>query len=347
MKITIKDIAKMAGVSQCTVSRILNGAPIRTSKATKEKILEISNKYNYTLNRSARALKTGKHGMIAVIAYDITDAFVQECISALEFYMQETNDRTLWLSCNYADKNNMKPVSLLNDVAQTTDGIIIISAKNYLSDNDVLNFWANKHLPIVSIIRTIPGDVIPSVTIDNDLGTSLLMEHLTDLGHKKIAFCYCDRKNPSAYDRYIKYQELIATHHLDPDENLHIPTDGTTQGGYAAGLKLINRKNKPTAIIGFNDLTAIGLIKACYDAGLNVPKDISIASFDNIRISQMTTPALTTVATDFEELAKLSLEELYKNINSEEQKPGIVRQHITKPKLITRESTSALSSKQR
>ena len=140
--VTITEIARLAGVSHSSVSRVLNGAPIRISDKRRRRILELARELNYVPNKTAKALKTGRHGFIAVIAYDITDAFAVECISSLEKHLADTPYRALWMSCAHAGQNKIEPENLLKEVAQSVDGIVIIHAHSYLTDAAILKFWS-------------------------------------------------------------------------------------------------------------------------------------------------------------------------------------------------------------
>jgi DNA-binding LacI/PurR family transcriptional regulator len=339
LPIGISDIAKLAGVSHTTVSRVLNRAPIRISQKKREEILEIAQRMNYVPNRSARALKLGRHGRIAVIAYDITDAFAVECIGAMEAVLASSRYHALWLSCAHADRNKVEPGQLLLEVAQSVDGLVIILSDRYLKDADILTLWSATHLPLVSVIRKIPGDVISSITIDNDWGSQSLLEHLYQLGHRRIGFLYCWPENPSASGRHQYYQVFLRQHQIPAERDLQIPVDGSAEGGYAAGLRLLDSPSRPTAIVGFNDLSAIGALKACFDRHIRVPLDISVAGYDDIRMARMVAPALTTVAANYEELARQAIEELIRQIERSGESGAPVLDFLSRPQLCIRQST--------
>jgi len=340
LSVTISEIAKLAGVSHSTVSRVLNGAPIRISAARRQQILALAEHLNYIPHRSAQALRTGRHGRIGVIAYDITDAFAVEYIAALEGLLRHTPYHATWLSCAYADQSELKPLQLLQEVAQGVDGLIIVLAHRYLKDADILRFWSMTHLPMVSVIRRIPGEIVASVTIDNRAGTEALLQHLTEQGHRRIAFCRCEPENPSAADRHVTYREIMNRYGWDINPAWEVTVDGTYQDGYAAGIRLLEQPETPTAIIAFNDLTAIGLIKACFDKGLRVPEDISIAGYDNIRTGEMIAPALTTVGANYRELAERAWQELHRQIETKNEDHRLAARHfISQPQLVVRQST--------
>jgi LacI family transcriptional regulator len=232
---------------------------------------------------------------------------------------------------------------MLYEIAQFADGMIIIEANHLLKDADVLRFWAATDMPIVTVIRKIPGDMISSVTIDDELGTTLLLQHLMDENHTQIAFCYQKHQYPTAAIRHEVYGRLMERLGLTMRGEFQVPVDGSGIDGYRAGQAILRLADRPSAIIGFNDLTAIGLIRACYDHGVDVPRAISIAGFDNIRMSELTTPSLTTMAANYPEIARSSIQELIRQIESPDG--GSAQAHyVTKPKLIIRESTTRPSS---
>ena len=343
MKATITDIARLVGVSHGCVSRVLRGVPISVSEETRNQIVETAKKLNYTPNYYAQALKSGRHNAIGVIAYNIGDAFAVDCIKAMESYLDANTDyRALWMSCSVTDKQTAKPEQILYEAAQYVDGLIIISAMSRLKDAAILRFWAERHLPMVTVIRLIPGDIIPAVAMDEPRGTRLLVEHLIELGHKRIGFCYRENAaNPYATLRFETFKKVIIEYGLEVDESLYAPVDGTPESGYAAGERLLKLKVRPSAIIGFNDLVAFGLIRACFDAGLSIPNDISIAGHDDIHMAKVVTPPLTTVAADFAELSCISIEKLLEAIETpDEERP--VEQILTEPKLMVRQSTGKM-----
>jgi LacI family transcriptional regulator len=338
--ITINDIAKLAGVSHSTVSRVLNDASARISKDTRDKIFLAAKQLNYVPNQSAKALKRGKHNVISVIAYDITDAFAVECVSAMEQIIAASPYRAMWTSCTYQAQSKILPITLLYEVAQSSDGVIIIAANRYIKDNDILNFWAGTHMPIVTIIRSVPGDIISSVTIDEELGATLLMDHLFDLRHRRIAFCRAKGDTPSPRRRLQIYLDRLKKEGLAVPPEYIIEVDGSAAGGYQAGQILAAMPCPPTAVIGYNDLIAIGLIKAFYEHRLNVPDDISVAAFDNIRMSDAITPSLTTVATDFTQMVNTAISELISLIEKSKDTSDVATHHIVKPHLVIRQSTA-------
>lgn len=344
MATTITDIAKLVGVSHCCVSKVLSGAPIRVSESKRQKILEVAREFNYIPNQSAKSLKSGKNNSISVVAYNITDAFAVECISATERDMSDSGYRVMWTSCVPLIQNKVKSIGLLNKIAQACDGIIIIGANDYLKDVDINKFWAAARVPIVTIIRAVGGGLISSVTINEEKGSTQLIKHLVELGHKKIGFCRASHENYSADKRFKVFKSKAEQYKYETRDHWQFEVNGTVRGGYEAGMKLIKNPDRPTAVIAFNDLTAIGLLRACYEMGVKVPQDISIASFDNVRMAESTTPSLTTVAADFDQMVKFALDELLEKIENPAQKADEVHHYLTTPRLMIRESTGKAKS---
>lgn len=345
MRVTITDIAKLAGVSHGTVSRVLNGAPIRITDARRREIESIAKRLNYTPNRSARTLKSGRHHLLGVVTYDITDAFAVECVSTMEVHLEQTAYRAQWISCAHAERRETGAVQVLYDIAQSVDGIIVIEANHVLSDADLITFWATMRTPIVTVIRKTDGGVISSVTIDDRRGTAELVRHLAELGHRDVAFCYSDDLRPTAEARHVAFQELTGEYGLSDAPDLQIPVGGSAHDGYEVGQALLKRAQLPTAVIAFKDLVAMGLVRACYEHKVNVPGDISIASFDNIRMSETSAPALTTMAANYTEIARSAIDELIRQIDEPDPSTREPRHHVSRPSLIVRESTAPPKAK--
>lgn len=339
--VTLSDIAKKAKVSLATVSLVLSNGNIRVGEKTRERIHQIAKELNYIPNASARTLRTGKFNTIAVITYDITDAFAAECMLSMEAYLENTPYRASWISC--AHKKNTDPGQMLQELSGSVDGIVVIAADNYLKDSDLLHLWSIRKMPIVSIIRRLPGDLIPSVRMSNDTGMRLILDHLYQLGHRRIALCYNKFMHPSASQRFQTYKAYLGEHELPDDPSIQIPVDITLEDGFAAGLQILKCRPRPTAIVAFNDLGAMGLISAMSRQGINVPEDISIAGFDNIRMAKFCNPSLTSVAADYNDFGKLSLDKLFSLIDD----PDLIgKDHsniIIKPEIKIRNSTAAVS----
>jgi LacI family transcriptional regulator, repressor for deo operon, udp, cdd, tsx, nupC, and nupG len=341
LRVTITDIARLAGVTHGTVSRVLNKVPIRISENKRREILAVAEQLNYIPSRSARTLKTGKSNLLAVIAYDITDAFAVECISAIDTYLANTPYRAQWISCAHTGRERAEKIKLLYEITQSVDGVIVIAADHFFRDDILIKYQTLTNLPMVTIIRSVPGGAISSVTIDERIGTELLVRHLADLGHRKAAFCYHKYLPPAAVKRHELFMESAKNHGLEIPSKWDIPVDGTPKDGIRAGKFFSRSVKRPTAVVAFNDLTATGIIKAFFEAGLPIPRQVSIASFDNIRMAEVTTPSLTTVGADYSELARTAVDEVIHLLENKSAGPSPITHHLLKPSLVVRESTAS------
>lgn len=336
---TILDIAKRAGVSHGTVSRVLNHKFIRCREQTRQEILRIAAELNYQPNQSARSLKTKTYNTIGFLSYDITDAFVVDCIGAIEEYLAHTNYRALWLSAKvHASKNRKDLLDKLRSLP--IDGLIVIEADRLISDVELLTLHAREQMRITTLIRKTEGGHLSSVTLDNATGSRLLFGHLfLELGHRGIGFLYDANLHPGAITRFETYKRLVQESDLPVRKDWILPTDGTVEGGYNAAKKLLSCAARPTAIIAYNDLSAFGCIRACVERGVRVPQTISVAGFDGIQMAAHYNPSLTTVASDYRALAKSAVNQMISVIEGRWEL--FQSEHVVvQPKLVIRESTS-------
>lgn len=344
MRATSKDIARLAEVSQSAVSRVLNNAPIRISEEKKERIIKIARELNYFPNKSAQALKRGRSNDIAIVIYDFGDPWAGGYMSLLDLKLEHTDYKAVWLGCYSAHHAERSPVDFLFDISKSVDGIVIVHSSRYLKDSDIINFWSKTNMPLLTVLREIPGGEIPSITINNRLGTELLFNHLRELGHERIGFCYCEKENVTAIDRFISFKELLMQSGLPYDPELYLEVGGTVKDGYKAGKYFCSLKNPPTAVIAYKDLIAMGFLKAARDSGISVPEQMSLCAYDDLPLAPYTIPSLTTAATNFDELTDRTIKDILELI--EEKLEGdskeselVIDRFIHQPRLIARKST--------
>ncbi len=317
---------------------MLNNKSIRCQEQTRQRILKIAEELNYQPNLSARALKTRIYNAIGCLVYDITDAFVVECIGAIESHLAATNYRALWLSA--ALHASEKQEDLLAKVRSLSiDGLIVLESESLIADTQLLKLHGRDQMRISTLIRKIEGGHISSVTVDSTAGVRLLVGHLVELGHRELGFCYGPENHPGAIFRFEQFKRLIQEKNLPANSEWFWPADGTVEGGYHAAKQILNCAQKPTAIIAHNDLAAFGCIRACVERGFTVPRQISVAGFDDIRMAGHYNPNLTTVRSDYPALAKAAISQMVSMI---EGNWGLFQaEHIViKPQLVVRESTA-------
>ena len=293
---TIYDIAELAGVNPSTVSRALN-QPGRINSATESKVRQAAKELNYRVNPMARSLPTGRTKMLAVIVADITNPMFFDAVRGAELKASASGYTTVIAESQESSRNE---AAALERIIPTVDGVVLATTR--LSDQEIESIASTK--PVVLMNRRVSGliDVVPDVLP----GIQDAIRHLKALGHKQVAFV----SGPQAAWMSSHRWGLILDAALD--EGLKVieigPNEPTFEGGKQA-LKLV-RASGVSAVIAYNDLIAIGLMKAAQEAGIDIPRDLSVIGFDDIFGAELTTPSLTTVKSPLEASGQHAVERL-------------------------------------
>lgn len=278
---TIYDIAKLAGVNPSTVSRALSN-PGRINAATEAKVHAAAKELNYRVNPFARALPTGKTKMIALMVADITNPVFFKVVRGAEKVAAE-HGYTLVVAESF--ESSKVEADSLQRILPTVDGVIFGTTR--LADAEI--YEANREKPVVLINRLVEGvaDVVPN----NEPGIAEAVAHLAALGHKHIGFLGGPTASWINTDRW----NLLMKHAVDAGMTVVSigPNLPTVEGGRDALDQV--RASGVSAIITYNDLMGIGLLRAATAAGVQIPQQLSIIGFDNIFGSDFTSPPLTTI----------------------------------------------------
>lgn len=333
--ITVYDIAKEAGVSPATVSRVLT-SNARVSKEKKDKVQFLINKYDFKPNLLARGLSDTETKNIGIIAADIRNPFYAALFVECE---KTANSRGYTvLLCNSLGENKLEDAHLEKLFEQRVDSIIqmggrvdeLISDENYVQH---VNKIANS-IPII-VTGKLDGSDCYQVNIDEGQSMEILMEYLVGLGHEDIALVGGRKNVKSTYDKHLRYRQLLSKYLLPYNENYVVEgLNYDSESGYECMNKLFLQKKVPTAVIAINDFTAIGVIRSIGEHGLSIPKDISVASFDNTFVSEVCIPNLTTVGYDYKNFGETLIDVAIKAIHKEEPP----RVQLIKSELIIRDS---------
>ena len=288
-QVTIKDIAKIAGVSPAVVSLVANGKN-GVSKETKDRVLGLIEKFNYRPNAIAKSLSKQKTKTLGLIVSDITDPFFAEFSRGVEDVAFKNGfSITLCDSDNQEGKEELYIGLLLeNQVA----GLILTPTTHTVGTR---LSYAEKFLPIVIADRSISGSNILCVASQNYKGAYDATTHLLELGHERIACVTLVREWSTSIERIKGYRQALIDNSLEVDENLILFSNGKLDGGRSCTEKLLSITNPPTAVFATSDIVAFGAIEAIMDKGLSVPEDISVVGFDNIQFSEYFRVPLTTV----------------------------------------------------
>lgn len=310
MTTTIKDIAKVLNISHSTVSRALTGSKA-VSEKTKEEIFKVAKELNYIPNMNARSLKIDKAYNIGVFFSTIdngTSPFVFQSVINNVYRNMDKKYNVIVKGIDMHEENTISP--------KNYDGILVLSQKK--GDDGFIEEIIDKKIPVVVINRKVSHKVI-NVYTDEKIGTSRGVEELIINGHKDIAIIEGPERFYSTKMRRDGCLEALEKYNIKLNEKLILHGDFSVKSGYLVTKKILNGKEKFTAIFAFNDEMATGAIKAITDHGLKVPDDISVLGFDGNEIGKFITPSITTVIRPIGEIAKLGIELLMKLINGESE----------------------------
>ncbi|HEY4368895.1 MAG TPA: substrate-binding domain-containing protein [Steroidobacteraceae bacterium] len=324
---TLEMVAKEAGVSMATVSRIINGTA-KVSAQRKSAVDAAIAKFNFRPNPAARGLAMGKSTTIGVITQAIDSPFYGEGLRGIEHYLQQHGYAALFMSGNWNEQDEERCVAEL--LGRRVDGIIMFSGR--LNDA-ALSAYAKK-VPIVLSGRRLKAPGIFALPIDDQQGAVLATQHLIVLGHRRIAFIAGNLNHPDAVERLDGYRQALAQAGIAYDPKLVVPGDFHEEGGMEATLRLLSSPSKFTALFCVNDQTAYGACLALYRSGLSVPRDVSVVGFDDLHSSSYRVPPLTTVRQSIRVLGESSAEAMLQLLNN--RRPQI---SLPQVELVVREST--------
>jgi DNA-binding LacI/PurR family transcriptional regulator len=330
MPVSIKDIAKKAGVSPSTVSRALHNHP-RISAETKTHIQDLARAMGYVPSRVARNLVAKRSATIGVAVSDLQDPYYARLISGIEDVAAAHNYHVV-LSSFYRDPK--RELEIVHDFHERRmEGIIVTSSK---IDQDYLSTDSKFFMPIILI----NSPLYPySVSINGFTGAKKVVRHLIELGHRRIAHVTWGAEHHDGLNRLSGYQAALSEHNIQPDEGLIVAGDGGITGGIKAVPQLLDLPQPPTAVFSFNDLTAIGVINALRRRGYEVPDDFSVTGYDDLEMAAYYHPPLTTVRQPTYRVGQMAINMLLKLIKGDRH----VVPEILEPEFVSRESTSPVA----
>jgi DNA-binding LacI/PurR family transcriptional regulator len=289
---TMRDVARMTGVSQSTVSRVLSGAPtsVPIAPATRDRIMAAARQLGYRPNPLARGLRGARTMLLGVIVREITDPFFAVAVEAVSI---EAGRLGYNVVLGHAHGRSDEALALWGILeARHCDAILLLGDQR--DQPGLMSDLAGSRVPVVALwygSRTIG---IPTVNVDNRAGIEAVMDHLAGLGHRRIAFAgrrpFGDvRDREDAYVAALeRLGEPVRSGYLQ-----HVAND--FKGGVDALERLVGLPEPPTAVVGATDVIAIGILHAAQRRGMRVPEDLSVTGFDDIPVAEVSVPALTTV----------------------------------------------------
>ncbi len=346
---TLATVARLAGVSQSTVSLVLNDRPLARNLAadTRERIRRAAQELRYRPNAAARSLRNARTQLLGVIVFDIADPYCTLILQGVQEAVRQTD--LLPIILDVQNRNERFDRYLEMVVEHQVEGLIIVANWLFI-DLDGLRRFEEAGIPAVIIGREFPSKNITSVLVDNQAGGRAAMQHLLSLGHTRIAVIRGPKHLQDSDRRWRGIQQAAkkAGHTLDPKLVLRLPESADPLQGFVGGhhaiAELLRQGEAFTGIVAFDDLTACGALRALYEAGIRSPRDVSVVGFDDIPQAVLTTPSLTTVAQEMKEMGAFAATHVLALI---EDDPAIKRSDATirlhPPKMVVRESTRAFT----
>lgn len=342
---TIRDVARESGYSASTVSIVLNSAPLSRyiPSGTKERIQEAARRLGYRPNPLARSLRSQRSNIVGVMMFDILDPFCTPVLRGLENSLFQVNYLSLLADAHNEPQRFECYLEMLLD--RRVEGLIVIA--NWLvTDIKVLADLTAKQIPTVIAGRGIEIANASTVSVDNEGGAALALEHLYGLGHRDIAFLRGPKTLASSGQRWkgIRTFAQSAGLQLDSKRVAELPESLDPNSSFDAAVQLTTEllgRGKPfTALMAYDDMTALGALRALKSKGLRVPEHCSVIGFDDVAQAGLSVPSLSTVRQPMEAMGSMSVElllEAVKAVNQKREVP-IVRRKIP-AELVVREST--------
>ena len=328
----IRTVAALAKVSIATVSRTINGSPA-VSDTLSKRVWSAIEQLNYFPNTHARSLVSGRSRIFGIIVENITNPFFPELIQSFEEIAVAHGYEIL------VSSSNGDPAVLTTCVRRMlerkVEGVAVLS---FGAEEPVLDQLVHRNVPMV-LAEFRPDDPkVSTILLDYSTGIHAAVDHLAQLGHRRIAYLAGPHKLHSAITRENDFRIAMEAAGLAVQKSWIIECDHTLKGGVTGFAKLQALAERPTAILCSNDMTAIGVLRAAYMDGLRVPQDLSVIGLDDIDFAEFTLPPLTTIRLSRVDLAKAAFEAL--RLQAEEPlNPKIQREFLVSTSLVVRGST--------
>jgi len=330
-RVTMADVAREAGVSLMTVSRVVNNKG-EVSEPTRRRILEVIERLGYRPSGIARSLATSRTGIIGLIVPDISNPFFADLAKGVEKVAYAEGYNVFLCS---TEENPQRELDVLESLAEyRVDGVLTCSSRldeKHLVDS--LGFFYSAVLVNRDLENEAPS--VGVVMVDDVHGGKIATAHLIDGGRKKVAFLAGPQTSHSGRRRFEGYKAALAEAGLPYTPDLVVHCDSNVEGGYEATKSLLSTHPEVDAIFCYNDLVAVGALRACSELGAGVPDDIGIVGFDDIMLAGLVTPSLTTCRIQREEVGRKAAEMLLEQMGG---CSGKCETAVFTPELVIRSS---------
>lgn len=333
-RVSIKDIAEIAGVSHPTVSRALRGQG-RMSQATRDKIVAVATELGYTPSLIARGLVTQRSFCIGLLVPTFVNLFNSAVAQGIELEARKQG-YSLFLASSDADPSREIDV-VRSFLARQVDGIISVSG--YVS-NEYADISSETGIPIVLINVNTENSKVHAINHDDYGGAKQIVEHLIERGYKRIAYIGASAESRTHVERRRAWFDTLSAANLPTDFEVDSVYGEIQSGGKACQTLFAQKKSEqPDAICCFNDMTAVGVMSTLRKMGLEIPKDVAITGFDDIELASVTEPPLTTVRQPLQAMGEKAVTLLLDLMNAESPQPEAPILDNLSGELIVRNTT--------
>lgn len=331
MAASIKDVAKTAGVSIATVSRVLNNIDV-VNEDTKRKVLDAIKELGYRPNIVARSLKTQRTKTIGILIPDISSQFYPEIVRGAEDVANIYDYNVILCNSDFDSEKEKEYLRVLKE--KMVDGVIYMSSS---FSEEILKLINELNLNTILVESKDSENRLPSVTIDNVGATYEATKYLIDKGIKKLAFIGVEADNTNAWgERYLGFKKALEDNNIALDEDLVFLDTMKVKSGYEAVDKFVQSKKKFEGIVCASDEIAMGAINGLREKGINVPDDVSVIGFNNNAVSSIFYPKLTTISQPSYDMGSVAMRMLIKLLTKQELEQS---SYVLDYRLIEREST--------
>ncbi|HEX8035613.1 MAG TPA: LacI family DNA-binding transcriptional regulator [Ktedonobacterales bacterium] len=313
MTMTLKELGRLAGVHPSTVARVLNDDPRqRVSEGVRVRILALAHEHGYRPNHLARSLRMKRSFVIGTVIPDIANPFFAILFRGIEDALAASGYSVIMANTDDEPAREQRSIEMLR--GRQVDGLLLATARR---EDPIIAALTAAGFPFVLVNRH-TDPIRGNAVVPNDYaGAASAVEHLIALGHRRIAHIAGSDEMSTGHTRCRGYMDTIQRHRVPADPELIVRGSFREAGGYQAMRRLLDLPQPPTAVFAVNDLAAVGAMRAIEEAGLQVPRDISIVGFNDLSAAIGTTRQLTTVRLPLHEMGKAAAERLLAQITSE------------------------------
>jgi len=333
---TISDVARRAGVSAMTVSRVINGSR-HTSPATRARVEQAIADLGYVPNAVARHLRSKRSKTMALILTDISNPFFTRVARGVEDVAGERGFGVLFCNTDESEKEELTYVAML--LERQIDGVMLVPAT---STPRSLRLLRDRHVPVVVLDRRVDAPNVDVVRSDSESGAHLLVRHLIELGHRRIAALVGPREVSTSIDRVAGYRRALAEAGLRTEPELIRYGGYQEAAGAAMARQVLELRRAPSAVFAGNNFIAAGILMTLRTAGVRVPDDMSVVAFDDLPSAWLSDPFLTTAVQPAYELGRRAAELLLDRLEGDAEQPG--RSVVLPVEILVRRSSGPPAS---